>query len=176
MKKRGKRGQIWIETVIYTLIAFALIATVIGFARPKIQEIQDKAILDQSSQILREIKSEISAIRGTSGNIRIVEVTIEKGFFEINSEEDFISFTMESGSEYSEAGVEIEQNDLKILTEKKNRLNEVILTSDYRDLYNLTYEGGENGKILSKSPTPYKISIENKGSLDGKVWIDLQLK
>ena len=55
MKKRGlvskrsdKKAQVWIETVIYTLIALALIGTVLAFVKPKIQEIQDKIVKIQS--------------------------------------------------------------------------------------------------------------------------------
>ena len=35
-----KRGQIWVETVIYTLIALILIGLVLTFITPKIKEIQ----------------------------------------------------------------------------------------------------------------------------------------
>ena len=37
-----KRGQVWVETVIYTLIALALIGTVLAFVKPKVEEMQDK--------------------------------------------------------------------------------------------------------------------------------------
>jgi uncharacterized protein (UPF0333 family) len=46
MKKRAgffaknKRGQIWVETVVYTLIALVMIGLVLAFAKPKIEELQ----------------------------------------------------------------------------------------------------------------------------------------
>ena len=43
----SKHGQVWVETVIYTLIAFALIGTVLTFVKPKIEEMQDSAIISQ---------------------------------------------------------------------------------------------------------------------------------
>ena len=54
--KRGK-GQVWIETVIYTLIAFVMIGLVLSYARPKIQEIQDQALIKQSTDMLKQIDS-----------------------------------------------------------------------------------------------------------------------
>ena len=54
-KKRGKKnGQVWVETVIYTLIAFSLIAAVLAFVKPKIDELQDKAIIEQSIGMIKE--------------------------------------------------------------------------------------------------------------------------
>ena len=52
--KRGKRkkGQIWVETVIYTLIAFAMIGLALSFVKPKIDEIQDRGIIEQSITLL----------------------------------------------------------------------------------------------------------------------------
>ena len=52
---KNKRGQIWVETMVYTLIAFALIGLVLAFVKPKIQETQDKAIIEQSVNILKDI-------------------------------------------------------------------------------------------------------------------------
>ena len=44
----GSKGQIWVETMVYTLIAFALIGIVLMFVKPKIEEIQDTSIIEQS--------------------------------------------------------------------------------------------------------------------------------
>ena len=44
----NKRGQVWVETVIYTLIALVMIGLVLSFVQPKIMELQDKATLQQS--------------------------------------------------------------------------------------------------------------------------------
>ena len=42
------KGQVWIETVVYTLIAFAILGAILGFAKPKIEQLQDKSIIEQS--------------------------------------------------------------------------------------------------------------------------------
>ena len=56
--KKGvkKRGQIWVETVIYTLIALVMIGTILAFALPKISEIQDKSTIEQSIIVIKDIK------------------------------------------------------------------------------------------------------------------------
>jgi uncharacterized membrane-anchored protein YitT (DUF2179 family) len=60
MKKR--KGQVWIETVIYTLIAFVMIGLVLSYATPKIQELQDQAIIQQSIDMMKQIDSTISTM------------------------------------------------------------------------------------------------------------------
>ena len=52
---KSKRSQVWVETVIYTLIALTVIGLFISFAKPKIEEIQDKAIVEQSVAMLEDI-------------------------------------------------------------------------------------------------------------------------
>src|SRR4030042_3272487 len=105
MLKRGKnankQAQIWIETVIYTLIAFVLIATVLAFVKPKIDEIQDNAIIEQSISMVNSIDSTImEIIQGGSGNKRKVEVGIKKGELKIDGSGDSLVFEMESNFLY----------------------------------------------------------------------------
>ena len=61
--KRDKKAQVWVETVIYTLIAFIMIGTVVTFAKPKIEEIQDKVILEQSLKLINDINTVILDIK-----------------------------------------------------------------------------------------------------------------
>jgi uncharacterized membrane-anchored protein YitT (DUF2179 family) len=72
---QNKNGQIWVETVIYTMIAFVLIAAVLAFVRPKIEEMQDEIIIKKSIVIMKDIDSTISNIlAGSSGNRRLLEI------------------------------------------------------------------------------------------------------
>ena len=52
-----KKAQVWIETVTYTMIALVMIGLVLAFAKPKIEELQDKTIIEQSIKILNEFNS-----------------------------------------------------------------------------------------------------------------------
>jgi uncharacterized protein (UPF0333 family) len=159
---KNRRGQIWIETVIYTLVALVMIGLVLSFARPKIQELQDKAIIDQSINMMKEIDDTISNL-GNQGNKRIIEIGIKKGDLTLDEAGDLIFFGMESASEYSEIGKEINDGNVVMNTSKKGSVNFVNLTLDYSGVYDLEIVGTENKKILPKASIPYKISIENQG-------------
>jgi type II secretory pathway pseudopilin PulG len=160
---KNRAGQVWIETVIYTLIAFVMIGLVLAYARPKIQEIQDQALLKQSIDLLKQIDSTLLSM-GSAGNQRILEISIKKGELKIDAEYDKIIFEMESKSLYSEPGKEITDGSVIILTNEGADTNLVSLTLDYDDVYNLKILGKDELRTLSAASTPYKFSILNEGA------------
>ena len=81
----GRKGQVLIEAVIYILISLALIGIVLAFAHPKIEEIQDRTIIEQSEEVMQDVADTITEIRqGGSGNQRLIEIGIKKGELKIN--------------------------------------------------------------------------------------------
>ncbi|MFH1607849.1 MAG: hypothetical protein ABIA78_01825 [archaeon] len=175
----NKKAQIWIETVIYTLIAIAMIGLVLSVVKPRIEEVQDKAIIEQSLDVLKNINSLISDIKRASGNQRIVELGINKGNLKIDAINDRIIFEIESKYEYSEPGQDIQESTtgINIHTEKIGKFNNVTLTKDYSSQYDLKYQGEEKIKSLTKASMPYKLLISNKGKEDilNKTIIDVEL-
>ena len=168
------RGQIWVETVIYTLIALTLIGLVLAFVSPKVEEIQDRLIIEQTVELINNINEIILSVDKVSGNKRIVDIGIKKGTLEIDGVNDSILFEIESGYEYSEPGEEIYLGNIVAITEKVGSLNKITLRDNYEQ-YDLTYEGIDQSKKLSHSSTPYKLSIENKGILNSKTVIDVTI-
>ena len=159
---RGVKGQVWIETVIYLLIAFVMIGMVLAFIKPKIEDIKDKSILEQSVEIMEDIADTITTI-GSPGNKRLVEIGLKKGTLTINSEDDLLVFEMDSMHLYTEPGEKVQIGTVVAETTKKTRDNLVVLTSNYTDSYNVTYNGRVESKILTKAPVPHKLTITNAG-------------
>jgi hypothetical protein len=173
VKKDNYRGQIWVETVIYTLIAFVMIGLVLAYAKPKIEELQDKAIIEQSIAMIKNIDSTILTI-GAPGNQRLIELGIKKGVLKIEGENDLIIFEMESKYTYSEPDVNVSNGNLIIHTEKTGKFNVITLTRDYSEECNITYQEKDESKTISKASTPYQLLISNKGGED-KVTIDIEI-
>jgi hypothetical protein len=172
-----KRGQVWIETVIYTLVAFIMIGLVLAYAKPKIDEMKDKAIIEQSIGVLETIHSKILDVEQKGvGNKREIEVGISKGQIEINGESDQIVFEVDSAYTYSEPEKEISQGDVDIYTRKLGSLNKVNLTLNYTGKYNITYSGGDTIKTLTKASTPYKVFVSNSGISGGKTIINIEVE
>lgn len=161
-----KKGQVWVETVLYTLIILALIGLVLAFVSPRIQEEQDKIVIEQTIESLNLIDSKINAIlEGGPNNKRIVEFGIKRGELIINSSNDKIIFILRDLNEpYSEPGVEINFGRIKILSVEGKKDNSVYLSLDYRTLANLTFEGDDLlDKKINPAAVPYQFTIENKG-------------
>jgi len=181
-KKRGQfflmknhRGQIWVETVIYTLIAFSLMGLVLAFVVPKIEEARDKGITEQSIGVLRDIDSLIRNLGGP-GNQRILELGINKGSMTIDAVDDKIFFELESKNQYSQPGENVSIGKIIVHTKGEGKINIVTLTLDYSGEYNINYQGKEEVKTLSKAPIPYGLSISDRGAdSGGKTIINMEV-
>ena len=58
---RNKKGQVWIETVLYTLIGISLIGLVLAFVTPKINEAKDRAVVEQTINSLSTFDEKMNA-------------------------------------------------------------------------------------------------------------------
>ncbi|MDD5012558.1 MAG: hypothetical protein PHQ66_02865 [Candidatus Nanoarchaeia archaeon] len=169
------KGQVWIETVIYTLIAFVMIGLILSFAKPKIEELQDQALLKQSTEMMKQIDTTILTM-GAAGNQRILEIGIKEGDLKIDGAADEIIFELESQSVYSEPGREISDGNIIVLTEKKSGYNLVTLTRNYSADYDLRFEGKNEQKIISSSSTSYKLTILNEGAgTDSRIILNMSV-
>jgi len=171
---KKRKGQIWIETVIYTLIAFTIIGLVLTFVKPAIEKIQDKAIIDQSNEMLDEINLLINEIR-VPGNQRLIELGLKKGTLKIDGAGDKLIFELETLYEYSEPGTNVSKGDTIVFTENRGKFNMVTLTRNYGDKYDLRSDDQDLLKTITKSPNPYNLLISNKGELANKIIINLKV-
>jgi len=163
MNKR--RGQVWIETVTYTLVAFVLIGLVLSFAKPKIESLQDQAILEQSLKILKQLDLKINEVSDYgSGNKRKVELELKKGEILFNSTNNSLKFTLDGKFMYSEPGQKYNEGDFEILTTERGKDYIVTIEKKYSNL-NFTYNDKEEDKIIPRSASPYTIFITNNGGL-----------
>ena len=168
------RGQIWVETVIYTLIAMVLIGLVLGYATPKIEEFRDKASIEKTINILNQIDTTIEEIRQKgSGNTRVIDFIIGDGQIKIDGVNDSIVFEMDSRYEYSEPGETFTENGFSINTEDEGKYKKITITKNYS--YNLTYDGEDQSKTVSRSTTSYTISLLNNGFAGGTSVIDVSI-
>lgn len=174
--KIGKKGQIWVETVVYTLIGLVIIGIVLAVATPAVSRYKDEIVIEQTIAALNSLNEKILETAETSGNKRIVEFRIKKGKLILDCTAEKIKYVLEeSGLEYSEPGAEVRQGDIIILTEKKARKNDITLSLDYSGKeIDLTYNKNNGEKTLNQAPLPYKLNIENLGpTTEEKTQVDI---
>ncbi len=169
LKKKSNRGQVWIETVTYTMIAFVLIGLVIGFAKPKIEEIQDRAVIDESVQIIQQIDYIIQdVIEKGVGNKRRIDISIRKGEFNINGVNNSIEFRIEGQHMYSQPGEVINDGGLDVYTGELAKGYSVSIAKKYEN-FDIKYSGKDEIKRILKGASPYHIYITNKGGVNNTI-------
>ncbi len=161
------KGQVWVETVLYTLIGLALIGLVLGFVTPRINQAKDKLIVEQAIESLNALDEKINSASQVPSNVRRAEFTMKKGELIIEAMEDLIIFNIPDLSEpYSEPGIEIDIGRVKAKSSAGQKKNSISLTLDYKNKYNITYKGEQVKKSFSQSSTPYRFTITNEGDKD----------
>ncbi|MEK6879754.1 MAG: hypothetical protein AABY22_09115 [Nanoarchaeota archaeon] len=165
MVLQKKRGQVWVETVLYLVIGLAIIGAVLAFVKPKIAEIQDKIIIDQSLDILKKLDIDISQIWDAGeGNKQIEEIEIKKGELVINGTGDEIIYILEKSKVlYSQLNTPIKLGKIDVLTEKRGGEQNVYLRLKYENL-DLLYDNEEKEKSFLRAATAYRISMQNNGT------------
>ena len=159
-------GQIWIETVLYTLIGLSLIGLALAFITPKITEAKDRLVVEQTINSLNTVDERINAVLQAAGNRRILEeFTMKRGELYVNSSGDEIAFVINGLKKpYSQPGVEISVGRIKVLSQTGQKTSTVSLTLKY-DI-NITYAKEDVLKKFDASATPYKFSVENLGDIN----------
>lgn len=158
-KIRDKKAQVWVETVIYTLIGLAIIGILLAVVRPKITETQDKLAIEQTIESMNKINDKVFEVRKFVGNRRIVELKVSQGRFLINSDDDVLDWVIESSYQYSELGEDVSLGDLNVKT--------IQVGEDYEVSVSLDYEFDINSEEtrLDPAPAPYDLVIENTGDV-----------
>lgn len=172
IKKIEKRGQVWIETVIYTLIGLTVIGILLGFGKPKIDSMKDKVLIEQTIDSLNNINAQIYDA-DIPGEKRIFGLKVAKGTFSIDAVNNKIIWTLLSSYKYSELDEPVNSSNMQILTTKGNPY-QISLSINYPN-FNLTYGSAEVLKSFEASPAQYSLIVENKPSVGGTN-IDLLIK
>ena len=161
MKRLSKKGQVWVETVIYTLIGLAIMGLILTMAKPKIDQAKDEIVIEQAIEAMKTINAKIYEVQRAAGNKRAVDLTIGRGKLIVDTDEDKISWEMDASYAYTEEGLAVPLGGLNVTTVRGDPWK-VTLVMDYNvDLQYDTQSTGERG--ISEAPTAYRLMIENKG-------------
>ncbi len=167
---RERKGQIWVETVIYTLIGIALIGLVLAILTPKIKEFRDRSVIEQTIESLNVFDSKVIEVLDAPGNKRKVTLGLERGTIFIDSLNNTIRYVLEeSNVRYSEPGISLDIGRLNVSTNELTEGYTITLYLSY--VYNITFNGEDKSQQFTPVSIPYDFFIENKGIVNNKIWI-----
>lgn len=169
MNKRGniffvksKNAQVWVETVIYTLIGLTIIGILLVATLPRIEEMKDQSLIEQAIQSLGKINEQIYETLKAPGNRRVIQqLNIGKGSLYIDGENDKLYWEIESTKMYSEEGISIRIGIVKVTTTGKGPWN-VLLEVAYPNL-DIKYDNQDVVKEFHESTNSYRLSLEYLG-------------
>lgn len=164
---KKKKAQVWVETVLYTLIGLALIGIVLGIIVPKINASKEKIMIEQGIESLTVLDDKIrETLDKSTGNVRIVSsFLIKKGELRINSQQDEILFVISGLTKpYSELNTPINFGKLVVTTKEDRGDIFVEISAKYDGIANVLYDGQETEQVFSASSTKYSFSIKNEGT------------
>lgn len=170
----NRRGQIWIETVIYTLIGIAVIGIVLGLAKPKIDEKRDEIAIEQAIASLDRINEKVVEVQNIPGNRRVINLKIGTGELLVDAVEDSIRWELPASFQYSEEGLPIPVGDINVTTVRRGGESWTVILEKKYEL-DLQYDGSDTTiKPFSAAPTPYNLIIENEGRYLREVAINIR--
>lgn len=171
---KNKKGQVWIETVLYTLIGLALIGIVLAVATPAINKSKDKIIVEQTIDSLNEWDKKINEVidSGPGNKRNIASFMMKKGSLFINSPADEVNFVIDDlSAPYSEPGVLIELGKVKLISYEESGEDFVRLSLNYSSIANITYAEKDSAGQFSAASIPYSFDIENTGNQGGELFV-----
>ncbi len=169
-----RRGQVWIETVLYTLIGLALIGIALGFMMPKINQARDKAMVEQAINSLGVIDEKIGEVvqKGVN-NRRETEFSMKEGELYINATGDEIMFVITGlAKPVSEPDVDVPIGRIIQRSVVEQKTSTVYLRIRYNS--NITYKGVDETKKFTASSVPYSFIVQNSGYQNGRVLVDIE--
>lgn len=157
-----RNGQVWVETVVYTLIGLSLIGLVLALVTPKINEYRDRAVIEQTINSLNVIDAKINEVLQAPGNTRVVEFRLKQGALYFNATGDQIVYVLEGAhAAYSELDTPVDIGRISVLTTKPTTKYTIQLTLNY----DLDLNHTNNAQVLrfGAAATPYRFSFSHMG-------------
>ena len=164
---KEKNAQVWIETVLYTLIGLALIGLSLAFITPRINESKDRALIEQTISSLNSFDEKINVVLdGGPANVRYLDFTMKRGELNIDGENDKIIFVIKDVTKpYTEPGKDVSVSGrINARTEKDQKGHSINLTMSYNNIADIEYNEQDEIEKITAAAVPYKFEISNKGS------------
>ena len=165
---KRKLAQIWMETLLYTVVGLAIIGAVLSFAIPKLEQNKERAIISEQISTLKILDALVLDLANApAGNTRIYSVSIDRGVLTIDGVKNAIYFSIpEIGVKYSEESVVVRDGRVSVLTSSAGKKKYTIDLSTSYDIsgINLTVDGHDNTMELTPAPTPYTLQIAKEQS------------
>ena len=170
----GKKAAIWVSTVLYILITIAVLGIAFAALKPRIDEMRDKAVIEQSIEMLTNIDETIKQVGEVEGTRRQIQIQLKKGALAFECGDERISWEFVSSYKYSQLDKKVEIGNVNVLTKETLGGYKVTLSLEYEnEKIDLKFMMQDPIKEFTAAEIPYTFFIENKGTENGKAKINI---
>jgi len=174
-----KKGDTWVETVLYMTISLAVIGLLLVAIRPKIAQMRDNYAITQTVDSLNVFEDLVSSVKIAEGTTLQYGLQLSKGEFIIDGINDSVMWQSDSSYQYSELNrtIDVGRISARTMNVSSKGMYHVTLTLDYRPYgLNITVDGADKMKTLNAASVPYALWIKNSGKQGaGPLQIDVTL-
>jgi len=145
-----KKADIWISAVLYMALGIVILTIVLAAGIPIINKIKDKNLAIETKEVMITIDKNIRAVYNEGpGSRRPLKLEIKKGSLVVDNSNETIEYQLRTSVLLSQPDIEIQEGNLKILTQTTTAEKEYLtrLKLDYNGILNLTLQSSSN--ILS---------------------------
>jgi hypothetical protein len=137
------KGDVWIAAVLYIGIGIAVLVLVLSAGIPLLNKIRDENTVTQTRDVMIALDSNIRTVIGEgAGSQRIFSMEISRGQFNVNSDNNIITWEMETEAEVVEGLVHI--GNLELSQQETSQVGTYLarLTVSYGNIADI--ESGES--------------------------------
>ncbi len=159
--KYNKKAQVWIETVIYTLIGLAILGTLVAVATPKINAMKDESLIEQAMSSMETIYGKMDNAARTKGNRVKFGLDVGKGKFVVDGKNNQLYWIIDSALEYSSIDSTVKIGIFEVTTTTGDPYTVKLVVPS---VYDIRYDGKDMEGGFDAAPNVYTITVENEGS------------
>lgn len=177
-KRRGKKGQIWVSTVLYVALGIVAITLILGAGLPMINKMKERNAVIEAKSVMHAISQSVTTVVTEGpGSRRILDPVIIKGgklLFDVNG--DFVRWDMKTSAKMMEsckpdyagcksADLIQREGELEVYLLETLVVDEYVITIDinYPGSINIAYS--DENKIRGSLTGSHMIVITNEGSI-----------
>ena len=164
-KSNNKRGQVWVETVVYTLVGLAILGLLLAATKPKLDKMRDESLINQAIESLGVINEKVYEAAQTTGMRVRYDLEIGKGAFYVDGTNNSLYWVIPSSLKYSEEDIAVNIGTTMTVTTTSADPWQVKIEMPYSK-FDIKFDSEDDVKEYRESGTPYLFTIENEGSVD----------
>ncbi len=139
-----KKGDTWVSAVLYIALGTIVVTILLAAGMPVVNKLRDRNVILETKQVMHGMNNAVRTVmREGPGSQRSVVIDIGRGELVLDGSNEWINWSMESKTIFSEPDLPVYEGDL-ILTTRKTKVSGKYLAEialSYKSLADIQLKG-----------------------------------